>query len=294
MTSFTLAFYIFISGLLERWTDTKGRLLLFLSPRISCSDSFAVPNEVVRGGFPSHTHTSLALCCGDTAHGATCVFQFVQKEYNCHANRCRMAANSSSRSRGFSGYDFATRSDFQNRIQSDLILGLYWGCQSHFVFFIIWLHMVLLCGCRCVWSSPCTVLEVITIRPRLVGVIWSSLKLSPGDDNVEVGRNLGPPLWWMSPGSGQGTTTMDRALNAPPIEEMDEWPLIIHRKTHSCIHTDKCMRKSNKHPSVHNWVLILSFSIGCCFRLDQTSKINKAGFFFYTLFIWRYCIFLCN
>lgn len=63
------------------------------------------------------------------------------------------------------------------------------------VFFSVWLHMVLLCGCRCVWSSPCTVLKVITIRPRLVGVIWSSLKLSPGDSNVEVGRNLGGPLY---------------------------------------------------------------------------------------------------
>lgn len=62
-----------------------------------------------------------------------------------------------------------------------------------YIYFFVRLHMVLLCGCRCVWSSP-TVLEVITIRPRLVGVIWSSLKLSPGDYNVEVGRNLGAPL----------------------------------------------------------------------------------------------------
>lgn len=81
--------------------------MLFLPPRVSCSDSFAVPNEVVRGGFPRHTHTSIALCCRDTAHGATCVFAFVQKEYNCHANHGRTAANSVSCSQGFSGWDFA-------------------------------------------------------------------------------------------------------------------------------------------------------------------------------------------
>lgn len=242
-------FLLFISGLLERWTEIKGGLL-FLSPRFSVSYSFAVPKATVSGRFPGHAHTSVALCCYDTAHGTTCVFALVQKEYNCHTNGGRADASSVWRSGG-SRVRLCRSGSFSKQL--DLISGLYWALGSCFtlmpksfnVFFsLFFIHMVLLCGCRCVWFSPRTVLEVITIRPRLVGVIWSSLKLSPGDYHVEVGRNLGAPLWWMSPGSGQGTTTMDRALIAPPIEEMDEWPLIIHRKTHSCIHTDKYMRKS--------------------------------------------------
>lgn len=128
----------------------EGRTMLFLPPRVSCSDSFAVPNEVVRGGFPRHTHTSMALCCRDTAHGATCVFAFVQKEYNCHANHGRMAANSVSCSQGFSGWDFATTGRFSE--QSDLISGLYWALSSRFTlmpkpynvffFFYTWLCSV--------------------------------------------------------------------------------------------------------------------------------------------------------
>lgn len=67
--------------LLRTSTDKKGGTKLLRLFRVSCSDgtdSFAIHIELVKGGFSIHTHTLAPLSCHDTAHGATCVFVFVQ------------------------------------------------------------------------------------------------------------------------------------------------------------------------------------------------------------------------
>lgn len=237
----------------------------------------------------------MALCCCDTAHGTTCVLELVQKNgiavqmvaewlpkaFDVHRDSAggNLRCGQIFRAIGFDFWD----SDFYWALGCRALL----SCPSHLTCFFVRLHMVPR-GAR--WVQVCSVQPLYCTggdhhKAQTGGVIWPSLKLSPGDYNVEVGRNLGAPLWWMSPGSGQGTTTMDRALNAPPIEEMDEWPLIIHRKTHSCIHTDKYLPKSYKHPSMHNWDLILSSLIGYCVLLEIIrNKQTKVLFFVFFLF----------
>lgn len=157
----------------------------------------------------------MALSCHDTAHGATCVFVFGQWIIIAMQIREEWLPKHLM----FSRIQWVGSSSKDQFFQMNQI-GWFAGEDD---FFILIDSKVFPTGnTSIVGVQVCSVLSLYCTgrdhhKAQTGGAIWSSLKPSPRDWEVVVGWS-GAPLWWMSPGSGQGTITMDWPLNGPPIQ----------------------------------------------------------------------------